>query len=386
MMTVDELFDVPTAAPISGVKSADERGMAWVSSASTKSIEAAPAAGQVFHGVTWEKRKYDNTNWENVKLTNMEFKDVSWDGAALKNVEFVGCQFNKTSFFKAQLQEVHFSQCEFTDSRFSESNTKALHLKECQITSSDFVKTVFLKADIAESTFDNCRLMEAVSQGGEWSDITWKKSSFRGFRIERGMWFDAHFEEFCVLAGIRFDDVVLANPIFEKEATLDEACFYNCRLIGPKLDGVSARGASFERTRFINASLGDVNFTRANLHQACLENANLHRANLTEADMSDGQMVGAQLQSAVLVKTKLRDTIAKQASFERARIVEVDASKTFLQFADFSHAEIQGGKWFEANLHGAKNQNGLVQPGQYGVGPIYTDLQVYASEMFDPRV
>ena len=82
----------------------------------------------------------------------------------------------------------------------------------------------------------------------------------------------------------------------------------------------SFRGARLTKGTFFNAHANGVNFTEANLVQACLANANLKEANFTRADLTSANLRDADLDGADLTGANLTGANLVGANLSGAKI------------------------------------------------------------------
>jgi hypothetical protein len=128
------------------------------------------------------------------------------------------------------------------------------------------------------------------------------------------------------------------NGAYLQGASLDAAHLQGASLDDAKLQGASLHSAWLQGTSFYDAHLEGASLYAAHLEGALFNNAHLESARLDEAHLQAASFSLAQLQCATLSGSELYG-----ASFERARLLTVDLSLSFLWRSVWDEQETQVG-------------------------------------------
>lgn len=148
----------------------------------------------------------------------------------------------------------------------------------------------------------------------------------------------------CDLTGARLDNAELAGTTF-----------YQCGLSGTQAEGADLHGAAFSECRMDGADLArarldDVTITRSSLSKLVLDHARGDGLVVQRPTRGDGvRLIDAHLPGLRLVHVRARHLAAAGL-----HAPGIDVDRCQLPGADFSDADLSGGRWRHVNLDAAK--------------------------------
>ncbi|MGH3907566.1 MAG: pentapeptide repeat-containing protein [Pseudonocardiaceae bacterium] len=175
----------------------------------------------------------------------------------------------------------------------------------------------------------------------------------------------------CDLAGARLDDAELAGTTF-----------YQCNLVETRFQGTDLHGAVFNECRMDYAILG-----RAYLHDAMILRSSIRELNLSHA-RGHGLVLrrptaadGLCLTNAHLPGLRLDQVRARRLRAADLHAPGIDVLDCQLPEADFSHADLSGGRWAQVGLDGARLVGALLPDSSWrGVSAINADATQVTAE------
>src|ERR1044071_4192828 len=150
------------------------------------------------------------------------------------------------------------------------------------------------------------------------------------------------------------------------------------RIRTPELNHVDLNRSQLSGADLSSADLGGSNLCGADLSRADLSNSYIYFANLSDVNLFDAQFSGAQLRGSQLRRANLRNARFDNATLTRANLVMAnltgtDFSRTYLDGADFTGAQLGYGSFGDTELSQVKGLDTVKHagPSTIGIDTIY---------------
>jgi uncharacterized protein YjbI with pentapeptide repeats len=259
-------------------------------------------------------------------LTGANLKGINFEGVLAENVNFLGadltgahCQegtFIGACFERATLQESNFKLANLTAVAAAESDWRYATLDRAQMQEGDFEKTQFEKASLKKADAS--------------------KANFVRANLERSVASQATFE------GVNLA-LAVCNQADFRGTSLMEATVSGCRWRSANLDGAS----------FIDAQGSDMDVSKASMIKTAFIGAELPRLIASGALAKDSTWNNARLPSS-----KFDQAVLENAIFSRAELNYAQMGKSILKGVHFNDARLvgadfQGAQLYQANLRKA---------------------------------
>jgi uncharacterized protein YjbI with pentapeptide repeats len=242
----------------------------------------------------------------------------------------------------------------------------ALAAQVCDFTRADMRSVL----DATGSLFHGCRLVDALLDRGSLAGATFYQCDLRGSSWDNATLQGATFNE-CLLDGARFG-----------AANLDQVTMTKCRLDGVSFAGTTGQGLTIQRP----TAAGRVSFDGAVLPSLRLQNVKgadwlARGAHLRDIDIVDCHVANADFTKANVAGGRLVRSDLAGADFTDASLIGATISFSSLVGAHFDGAEAENALIVESALPGA-TLNGIRARGLVVRDTDLTDAQLRSAYLY----
>jgi len=201
---------------------------------------------------------YSGLTLSNLDLTGMTLSDTVFDGAVLEN-----CRLAFTDFSRASCVGTVFDNCDLDDPAFFWVRLNGARFSNCRSTASRFTHCTLNGTMFTDSNLSEMRMISCSGRGTKFVAVDLKNGKLFRSKFIESEWVRVHAPHYTVTL-TSFDDCLV-----------DRTVYWNGLWMA----------TTFEKTRFVCASMNEVGTFRLKMHDCSVHSSRLRFMRLKNADL-----------------------------------------------------------------------------------------------------